>query len=274
MTWLRWGTPTARASPRRAGITTRRRRHTGCSGWKGAWGSPSRPGGCRWAQVVFEPGAIRVARVTGSLGGPAAGPVLAATSDEHVVTIALDTSQESEVKAGDAVTVTLPDGSTTPGVVSSVGTVATTSASQGQSPVTTIPIQVMLTDPASAGSLDQAPVTVNITTATARGVLAVPVTALLATPQRVCGGGGRPAERPAVRAGDARDLRRKHGPRSGDRGADPRPAGRGGVVVTAARRRPSRPGRPRPGFWRFRCWNWRTCRRSTRGSRRCGRWTG
>ena len=62
--------------------------------------------------------------MTGSLGGPAAGPVLAATSDEQVVTIALDTSQESEVKAGDAVTVTLPDGSMTPGVVSSVGTVA------------------------------------------------------------------------------------------------------------------------------------------------------
>ena len=67
--------------------------------------------------------------VTGSLGGPAAGPVLAATSDRHVVTIPLDASQQSEVKAGDTVTVTLPDGTTTPGVVSSVGTVAATSES-------------------------------------------------------------------------------------------------------------------------------------------------
>jgi multidrug efflux pump subunit AcrA (membrane-fusion protein) len=41
-------------------------------------------------------------------------------------------------------------------------------------------VQVRLTDPAAAGSLDQAPVTVNITTATARDALAVPVTALLA----------------------------------------------------------------------------------------------
>jgi multidrug efflux pump subunit AcrA (membrane-fusion protein) len=41
-------------------------------------------------------------------------------------------------------------------------------------------VEVRLTDPKAAGVLDQAPVTVNITTATARGVLAVPVAALLA----------------------------------------------------------------------------------------------
>jgi hypothetical protein len=132
-------------------------------------------------QVVFEPTAIRVTRVTGSLGGPAAGPVLQATSDEHVVMISLDVSQQTEVKTGDAVTVTLPDGTVTPGVVSSVGAVATSTTGQNGT-VTTIPVQVKLTDPAAAGSLDQAPVTVYITTATARDVLAVPVTALLARP--------------------------------------------------------------------------------------------
>jgi hypothetical protein len=139
------------------------------------------PGGLALGQVVFEPEALRVSQVTGSLGGPASGPVLAATSDRHVVVIPLDVSQESEVRAGDRVSVTLPDGTTTPGVVSWVGTVATTTpASKGQSPVTTIPVTVRLTDPGAAGSLDQAPVTVNITTATAHDVLAVPVTALLA----------------------------------------------------------------------------------------------
>ena len=130
-------------------------------------------------QVVFEPEALRVSQVTGSLGGPVSGPVLAATSDRHVVTIPLDASEQSEVKAGDTVTVTLPDGPTTPGVVSSVGTVATTTSGQ-QGPVTTIPVSVNLTDPRAAGSLDQAPVTVNITTATAKNVLVVPVGALLA----------------------------------------------------------------------------------------------
>jgi hypothetical protein len=131
-------------------------------------------------QVVFEPEALRVSQVIGSLGGPASGPVLAATSDRHVVTIPLDASQQSEVKAGDQVTVTLPDGTTTPGVISSVGTVATTTPGQGQGPVTTIPVQVTLTHRGAAGTLDQAPVTVNITTATAKNVLVVPVDALLA----------------------------------------------------------------------------------------------
>jgi len=140
------------------------------------------PGSLSLGQVVFEPEALRVSQVTGSLGGPASGPVLAATSDRHVVTIPLDVSQQSEVKAGDTVSITLPDGTTTPGVVSSVGTVATTSGSgQGQSPTTTIPVQVRLTDPGAAGTLDQAPVTVNITTESSPGpVLAVPVTALVA----------------------------------------------------------------------------------------------
>jgi hypothetical protein len=138
------------------------------------------PGSLSLGQVVFKPQALRVSHVTGSLGGPASGPVLTAISDRHVVTIPLDVSMQSQVKAGDKVTVTLPDGTTTPGVVSSVGTVATTTPGQGGSPATTIPVQVTLTDPEAAGTLVQAPVTVNITTATAHDVLVVPVTALLA----------------------------------------------------------------------------------------------
>jgi hypothetical protein len=130
-------------------------------------------------QVVFEPEALRVSQVTGQLGGLAAGPVLAATSDRHVVTIPLGTSQESQVSVGDRVTVTLPDGSATPGVVSSVGTVATTSGS-GQDATSTVPVQVRLSDPKAAGTLDQAPVTVNITTASATDALVVPVGALVA----------------------------------------------------------------------------------------------
>jgi len=146
------------------------------------------PGSLSLGQVVFEPQALRVTQVTVSLGGPASGPVLTATSDEHVVMIALDVSLEPEVQAGDAVSVTLPGGTTTPGVVSSVGTVATTSGSgsgsgtsgAGQTPTTTIPVTVSLSDPKAAGTLDQAPVTVYITTSSAHDVLAVPVTALVA----------------------------------------------------------------------------------------------
>ena len=134
-------------------------------------------------QVVFKPEALRVSQVAGSLGGPVSGLVLAATSDRQVVTIPLDASDQSEVRAGDAVSIMLPDGATTPGVVSSVGSVASTApaSEQGQGPDTTIPVTVTLTDPGAAGTLDQAPVTVNITTQSSPGpVLAVPVTALLA----------------------------------------------------------------------------------------------
>ena len=127
-------------------------------------------------QLVFEPEALRVSQVTGSLGGPASGTVLTATSDRQVVTIALSTSQESEVAAGDSVTVTLPDGASTSGRISSVGTVAS-----GTAAAATIPVTVTLTHPSAAGTLDQAPVTVNVTTASSPGpVLGVPVGALLA----------------------------------------------------------------------------------------------
>jgi hypothetical protein len=131
--------------------------------------------------VVFEPEAVRVTRVTGVLGGPVAGPVLQATSDRQVVAIQLDVSHESQVKAGDTVAVTLPDGTTTPGVVSAVGPVATTSSGPNGT-ITTIPVTVRLTGPDAAGTVNQGPVTVNITTATARDALTVPVTALLARP--------------------------------------------------------------------------------------------
>src|SRR5215468_1928315 len=127
-------------------------------------------------QAVFLPSAIRVTTVPGSLGAPAAGAVLAATSARHVVTIALDAAQQSQVKTGDKVMITLPTGRVTPGVVSSVGKVAT----GGTSPKVTV--TVTLTHPRAAGGLDQAPVTVAITTATVKHALVVPVAALLARP--------------------------------------------------------------------------------------------
>jgi hypothetical protein len=141
-----------------------------------ALGVSSPPGSLPLGSVVFEPGALRVSGVPGVLGGPAAGPVLAATSDRHVVTIPLSTAQESEVAVGDAVAVTLPDDASTPGTISSVAAVASGTASTA-----TIQVTVTLAHPQVAGTLDQAPVTVYVTTASSHGpVLAVPVTALQA----------------------------------------------------------------------------------------------
>jgi len=137
--------------------------------------------------VVFEPGAVRVTSVTPTEGSPVqAGPVLGITSTRRVVTIALDASQQTSIKVGDQVVITLPDNSTTPGHVSFVGTVATVPSDSGNgSSSPTIEVDVTADRPAATGRLDQAPVDVSITTATVRNVLAVPVNALLA----LAGGG-------------------------------------------------------------------------------------
>jgi len=126
-------------------------------------------------QAVFAPGALRVATVRASLGAAASGPVFSATSARHVVSISLGAADQSEVERGDPVSVTLPDGSVTAGVISSVGTVAS-----GHGSSATITVLVRLVHPGAAGHLDQAPVAVNITTSQARNVLAVPAAALVA----------------------------------------------------------------------------------------------
>ena len=133
--------------------------------------------------VVFEPGAIRVTSVTPTEGSPVqAGPLLGISSTRRVVTIALDASQQTSIKVGDPVLITLPDNSTTPGHVSYVGTVATVPSDQsgGGSSSPTIEVDVAPDRAAATGRLDQAPVDVSITTATVRNVLAVPVNALVA----------------------------------------------------------------------------------------------
>jgi hypothetical protein len=139
-------------------------------------------------EVVFLPTAARVTTLQASLGAPATGPVLQATSTTPIVSVALDADLQSEVKAGDQVTITLPNGSTTPGAVTSVGTVATAPSNNPGgtgSSTPTVPVTIQPTNPAATGSLDQAPVQVAITTTTVQDALTVPVNALLA----LAGGG-------------------------------------------------------------------------------------
>jgi peptidoglycan hydrolase-like protein with peptidoglycan-binding domain len=138
--------------------------------------------------VIFKPSAVRVTSVQASLGGAVQpGAVLAVTSTARVVTIALDASQQASIKVGDEATITMPDNSTTQGVVSAVGSVATTPSgdSNGQSQTPTVDVEVTPTNPAATGRLDQAPVQVSVTTASVKNALVVPVNALLA----LAGGG-------------------------------------------------------------------------------------
>ncbi len=175
--------------------------------WQRALGLPV-TGKVPLGEVVFEPGPIRVTSVSPSVGVAAGGgTVLTATSTSPIVTVDLDVSEEYLVKPGDAVTVVLPDGSSSVGGrIDTVGSVATCpggggiglgggSGSSGQSPcesagsgsssTPTVPVTIALDHTPPGARLDQAPVNVSITTQRANNVLAVPVNALLA----LAGGG-------------------------------------------------------------------------------------
>jgi multidrug efflux pump subunit AcrA (membrane-fusion protein) len=146
--------------------------------------------------AVMLPAEVRVTSVTGTLGAaaPQGQAVMQATSTTVAVTVPLNADLQTDVKTGDKVTVTLPDTSSTPGTVESVGTVATVNSSG----TATISVRVALSDPAAVRHLDQAPVTVTITTASVSQALSVPVDALLAQ-----AGGGYAVE---VASGGTRHL--------------------------------------------------------------------
>ncbi|HTV98896.1 MAG TPA: peptidoglycan-binding protein [Streptosporangiaceae bacterium] len=155
-------------------------------------------------QAVFLPTAIQVTGLgTGvAAGGPASAGsvVLTGSSLTPVVTIDLDASLQTEVAVGDKVSVTLPDGTATPGTISQISTVASASSSSGSSSSqngngngneggsgggsgsATITVLVSLTNPKAAGNLNQAPVQVTLTTGSVSNALIVPVDALLAEP--------------------------------------------------------------------------------------------
>ncbi len=129
-------------------------------------------------EVVFLPEAIRVIGVVAVAGTPIrdGGQVLATSSAETVVTVALPAADQGKMAEGGAVTVVLPDGTRTPGTITEVGTVASTDA-QGES---TFEVEIVLDDPAAAAGLDEAPVDVEVLTDSREDVMAVPVTALIA----------------------------------------------------------------------------------------------
>ncbi len=144
--------------------------------------------------VIFERGPVRVTTVTPEVGaGVTAAPVLGITSTRRQVAIALSASEQSSVRVGDRVSISLPSEQTTPGVVSSVGTVAKAPASKeggggpegGEEGGATVEVDVKPSEPRAIGHLDEAPVEVSITTASVAGALCVPVDALLA----LAGGG-------------------------------------------------------------------------------------
>lgn len=130
--------------------------------------------------VIFTSAPVRVATLKAAVGDRAGGTtaVFDGTGAEQIVTIQLDTGKAGVAKKDDPVAIELGDGSTVKGTVRSVGTVVHSDSNNGQ---TTNYIDVVVAlDGGQAVGYDDAPVTVNFTKSSARGVLAVPVRALLA----------------------------------------------------------------------------------------------
>jgi hypothetical protein len=161
-----------------------------------------RTGSLGLGRAIFLPEPVRISAVTAELGGAAqpGAPIARATSSTLSVQVALDPSQQAEVKAGERAQITLPDNSSVTGRVDRIGRVAqvTTGQSAGTAGAT-IPAYISLDDPEQAGGLDQAPVQVEIRIKGVRNALSVPVTAIVGK-----SGGGFAVE--VVRAGGRRDL--------------------------------------------------------------------
>ena len=83
----------------------------------------ARTGTLGLGDAVFLPEPVRIAQVTGELGGSAqpGAQVLDATSDTLEVQVDLDPSQQGEVKAGDRARITLPGNTSVTGKVDRLG---------------------------------------------------------------------------------------------------------------------------------------------------------
>ncbi len=152
--------------------------------------------------AVFLPEAVRIAKVTGQVGGSAqpGAPLLSGTSDTLHVQLNLDPSQQGEVEKGDRAQITLPGNTPMTGRVAGFGRVAQAPAGQGSQPAdATIPTFIRLDKPRKARGFDKAPVQVDITTKGVERALSVPVTALVGK-----SGGGFAVD--VVRDGGRREL--------------------------------------------------------------------
>jgi hypothetical protein len=152
--------------------------------------------------AVFLPEPVRIAKVTGQVGGSArpGAPVLQATSRTLHVQVNLDPSQQGSVKRGDRAQVTLPGNRPVAGKVTGFGRVAQAPGGRDSTAAdATVPAFIRLDDPGEARGLDRAPVGVEITTDGVDDALSVPVTALVGK-----AGGGFAVE--VVRGAGRRDL--------------------------------------------------------------------
>jgi peptidoglycan hydrolase-like protein with peptidoglycan-binding domain len=134
------------------------------------------------ADIVFSPTRVRVGAHATAVGQAAQGGVMEVSSMTQAVTVDLDVSDRELVAVGDEVSVELPNESVVTAAIVAIGKVAEAQAADaatGEESSPTVEVDIALPGNVST-RFDQAPVDVAVTTRASEGVLAVPVTALLA----------------------------------------------------------------------------------------------
>ncbi|WP_205326133.1 peptidoglycan-binding protein [Glycomyces sp. YM15] len=133
-------------------------------------------------QIVYAPGEVRVDAVGAEPGDPVrqGSPVLDYTGLDKVVTVEVELEDQELVAVGEAVAITLPDGTEAAGTIADSETLVSEDETRSGTEATTyLEVTVAADDPAVFDGLDQAAVDVGFAGDTAEDVLTVPVEALL-----------------------------------------------------------------------------------------------
>jgi hypothetical protein len=141
------------------------------------------------SQIFASSGPVRVTAVQAQLGDHVSEALLSYASTAKVITVPMTPSQAGQIYRGMKAIVTLPDGTDVSGSVTAVSQIVQANSGDenldGGTSSPTVNVTVTPLHPRDVAKLQSAPVNVSFVTATHKGVLGVPVTALLA----VTGGG-------------------------------------------------------------------------------------
>jgi peptidoglycan hydrolase-like protein with peptidoglycan-binding domain len=137
-------------------------------------------GGIGVGDVLVLSGPVRVQTVTALKGDSAAGPLMTVTSTAKVVTASATVQEAGEMKTGDKVTVRLPGDKSVPGVVSAIGTEVKPADEDAAPSEPKRTVTIALSGGHGLDGIEQAQVQVDRAGETRKGVLAVPVGALVA----------------------------------------------------------------------------------------------
>jgi len=129
-------------------------------------------------EVYFSAEALRISDQLSSIGTSVGNgsPVLAITTADIVVKVNLSADDQGLVAAGDSVIVVLPGNVEVAATIDSVATIATFNQ-QGNA---IFEVVISLDDSSAVAGLDEAPVDVDVVSDSVSGVVAVPVSALVA----------------------------------------------------------------------------------------------